>query len=711
MRSAATAVAFVVLASSVALAQPAQLWNTGVASTSLNSDGGRFYALESEGSIHADVNGDGDTADTIVRVQDPVTKAVTNLPFAVVIFSSFPRVATGGDYEVFALDEDTHFGTSWNGDADHDDEVLVIHRISTNTCVVVPLAVDYQYFDMATNGSIATVIVPEFRQQVDLNGDGDLLDRELVAIDPATGVWQVVALVSPSFDAATRIFTNGDVLFLANEGVDLVDRNGDGDLDDDVPRLWTRASGTLATIPFAIDYTSHMTVTPDEQRIVLSVTESSQGSDLSGDGDLGDWVPRIVDRATLVVTAVNVTGLVSTGRRVDDSHLVVIVEEISMGQDRNGDGDLLDSVPAILDVTNGQVTNVGIALVPGGGVFEGDGFFAFARLETIQNPPTDFDDDGDTWDNVPFVYVVATGELLRVPIPLPLHGQNMMVATKTGFLFMGDESQHDFTNYTFDDNATDRAAFYFDVPSRRLMNLARSMSTLGETARAPDQIAFEISEAEEGAGSLNGDGDTTDVVFSILDAGDFSLFDPGFASSKMTINANPWTTDGSTRMNGVEAWQGADLNGDGDLNDPANLIYTPLAHGCGRFVMYGQGCATSAGSIPELEAHGCAIPGGPVRLQVRRGIPGQNAFLVLGTQAASIPLGGGCNLLTSPLLPFVFGPIFLPSNGRMLGATLLATNLPAGAIPGTIRVQAFVTDPGWPKGYAVSNGLELEISP
>ncbi len=133
--------------------------------------------------------------------------------------------------------------------------------------------------------------------------------------------------------------------------------------------------------------------------------------------------------------------------------------------------------------------------------------------------------------------------------------------------------------------------------------------------------------------------------------------------------------------------------------------------GCGRFDLYGQGCPTCAGRTPQLEANGCAVPGGSLRVQVHGGIAGHPAFVALGAQQASIPLPGGCTLLAAPILPSLLGPIALNANGLFAGAALVTTSLPGTTPTGTIRTQAFVADPGSVKGFAATNGLEIQIAP
>lgn len=123
---------------------------------------------------------------------------------------------------------------------------------------------------------------------------------------------------------------------------------------------------------------------------------------------------------------------------------------------------------------------------------------------------------------------------------------------------------------------------------------------------------------------------------------------------------------------------------------------------------YGSGCAGSGGFVPELSLHDCAIPGSSVTLEIAPALGGAQAFLFFGTNAAAIPLGFGCTLNASPLLPLALGPLPLAGAGPGNGALALPATVPPSA-PLTLRMQAFVADPGVPSGYCTTNGVELVI--
>lgn len=123
---------------------------------------------------------------------------------------------------------------------------------------------------------------------------------------------------------------------------------------------------------------------------------------------------------------------------------------------------------------------------------------------------------------------------------------------------------------------------------------------------------------------------------------------------------------------------------------------------------YGAGFAGSGGFAPVLSLVGCAEPGELVAIGLTQGLGGAPALLVLGTGQATIPLPGGCTLLTWPLLPAMI-PVTLAGTGAGNGSFLLSGVVPAGVAPTTIYAQGFVLDPGAAAGLAASNGVVLNV--
>lgn len=126
---------------------------------------------------------------------------------------------------------------------------------------------------------------------------------------------------------------------------------------------------------------------------------------------------------------------------------------------------------------------------------------------------------------------------------------------------------------------------------------------------------------------------------------------------------------------------------------------------------YGVGCAGSGNFVPALSMKqsfdGCKHPGDSVTLDVKNGIGGSFCVLVFGTQAATMPLAGGCTLLTIPSPATTTLPLFGIGPGN--GAIAVSASIPVGFPLTSIFMQGFTADPGIAQGYAATNGLRLTV--
>lgn len=128
----------------------------------------------------------------------------------------------------------------------------------------------------------------------------------------------------------------------------------------------------------------------------------------------------------------------------------------------------------------------------------------------------------------------------------------------------------------------------------------------------------------------------------------------------------------------------------------------------GSAFAYGSGCAGSGGFVPELSLSPPVLQaGGQGTVSVTQALGGGTIVFLFGLNQASLPMGGPCSLNVSPLLSLMFSVVAGgagPGNGS---TTLLA---PVPLLPGAqFTMQAFVVDPGVPRGYANTNGYEVHI--
>lgn len=129
---------------------------------------------------------------------------------------------------------------------------------------------------------------------------------------------------------------------------------------------------------------------------------------------------------------------------------------------------------------------------------------------------------------------------------------------------------------------------------------------------------------------------------------------------------------------------------------------------CGSDHTYGGACSGSFSITPVLAIDGCYKASGNVQLDISLGYGGSTAMLLLGLNEVALPMGAGCTLNVSPILSII-GP--LPLSGLFPGQGALTLNaaLPANAAPGTVKIQAFVVDPGAALGFSTTNGVSMTI--
>lgn len=128
----------------------------------------------------------------------------------------------------------------------------------------------------------------------------------------------------------------------------------------------------------------------------------------------------------------------------------------------------------------------------------------------------------------------------------------------------------------------------------------------------------------------------------------------------------------------------------------------------GSATSYGVGCAGTGGIVPELAWSGCPAAGSFIELSIQRGLGGSFAVLVFGIQQANVPLGAGCSLLVSPLLPATITIPLTPGGPGQGGASagVIMPVLPTGI---TFTMQALIADPATGIGGSVTNGIEIFV--
>jgi len=132
-------------------------------------------------------------------------------------------------------------------------------------------------------------------------------------------------------------------------------------------------------------------------------------------------------------------------------------------------------------------------------------------------------------------------------------------------------------------------------------------------------------------------------------------------------------------------------NGGGDLGLTAwDLDLLP-------WTVLGGGLAGS--TMPNLAGTGALTPGAPTRFSLRGGLSGASSWFVLGLEAIDAPFKGG-TLVPAPTL---LAPLVPDAQGA-LDLVFPWPTVPAGL---ELFVQAWLQDPGGPKGWSASNALQL----
>lgn len=228
-----------------ALDEVVHLWangsvqNLGLAATSVALSASHVAALVSEAGEGADLNGDGDSADTVVAVRALDGGGWANVGQAAV------KLALAGPIAVFLTDESAQGSARINGDADATDRVLQIYDAALGRILLgattTPRACAAEEFVI---GGTAGRELVAFRTSeaaeggLPLNGDGDIADDVLQIYDvESRRLLNTAMAVTPcrleACDPRQPYRVQGDtVTFLTLEADQGRDLNGDGDQDD-----------------------------------------------------------------------------------------------------------------------------------------------------------------------------------------------------------------------------------------------------------------------------------------------------------------------------------------------------------------------------------------------------------------------------------------------------------------------------------------------
>ncbi len=554
------------------------------------------YAAASEAEMGTDLNADGDLLDEVLHEVDTATGAVRPMGLAVV-----GRIVASDVQIAFLVSETGQAGSDFNGDGDFADFIWFVYDPARpfvpgtnplNTAVAAPFAGT----GAGTTGGFV-LLESEAAARADRNGDGDQTD--IVPRAFAGAPFAVSPLLAPAHAPTTQLVArNGRVLYAASEASQGVSLNGDGDLLDfalhaidftpGVPtlrRIGGGAARAVANHPFALT----------NNAAVYFIDEASDnGIDLNNDADATDAVLAVYDLATgsgetlpftPSIPSFAVAGATSVGIGAGGARAIVAVSEAGQKRDLNNDFDQLDSILAWVDTTAPATLNLHatVALAARTPAIDGTRGLVAVSEGASGFGGTDLNLDGDKADAVLFLVDTATSPGAVASLALAAAGYAL---SGIDALVGVDEAAQGGGDLNGNGSTADVVQFYIDlgdpVPAPRGLGIIATSGTFLRLSPQEVRIAAVLPEGQSAAyGDLNGDGDTADSALELialnpsLSPPPFLSPTPYFAGECSAGVAQPLRTGTGTFVFPTsEAMAGADLNGDADLLDTVLCITT-----------------------------------------------------------------------------------------------------------------------------------------
>jgi hypothetical protein len=432
---------------------------------------------------------------------------------------------------------------------------------------------------VACNGRVGFRTSELLQAGSDLNGDGDALDFAFQVLTLGSG-----AITGVGIDASGALACGGD-LFAFGVGEHAqgnADINGDLDTFDFVLHVYDAGTSTLTSVGLPV-----ASVVASPSLVAFAVPELSQGlggTDLNGDGDTDDRVLHVFDPVTAATTNVGQeAGSASNIIVVGTTVAFVTSEAAQGGTDLNGDGDAGDTVLQVYDAATATLTNtMQQAQLSPPIQFVGD-VIAFLVSEA-KHGGVSLNGDLDTADLVAHLYC------LNAPPCVSAGVVNLAVDASGGFELAGDllavgtreRSQLGINLNPPDADARDIVAQIYRISTNTLASTG--LAKRGRMRIVGDRVALAVPERFQNNSDRNGDGDTTDVVIALYDAGLATVTNPGRAvwwrgcpeaPGESAVKAPCYDFEGDLLLIATaERQQGfTDLNGDTDTGDAVVEAY------------------------------------------------------------------------------------------------------------------------------------------
>ncbi len=257
---------------------------------------------------------------------------------------------------------------------------------------------------------------------------------------------------------------------LADEALRGEDLNGDNDLEDKVLQLYSIESDETENLGYAVESIERVRLC--QSWLLFLVAESSQGEDRNGDGDMEDQVLHAydIDRAETRNTA----GAVKFVEQVQlsESWLFYLVVESSQGRDLNGDSDEADEVLHVYNTETDETRNLGL---DSSRLFEVSGsWLATAVSESDQSEH--LNGDRDMEDRVLHIYDLEHDETVNLRQSVS-YSYEFLSEEWTGFMVDEDAQSRDLNG---DDDMGDEVYHLYNLETREIRNLALAGTLLRE---------------------------------------------------------------------------------------------------------------------------------------------------------------------------------------------------------------------------------------
>lgn len=349
----------------------------------------------------------------------------------------------------------------------------------------------------------------------------------------------------------------GRLAFLVDEARQGADLNGDADQNDHVLHLHDLQTGVTTNL-FAAACAG---IQFAGDRVVFLVDEQGQRGDFNGDGDTQDRVLFLHDTATGTFTNLALASFSAffpatfSYPHVEGDRMLFQVDEAGEQLDLNGDGDAFDAVLHDYRFTTGAVTNLLIAGFP---LPDGD-----RLLNLIPESATDMNGDGDAFDDILVLHDLTGGPTVVLPFAIDgsFLGPNHAIDAGVIGFHVGEFGQG-AGDLNGDGDTNDASFHVHDAVAGTTVNLGLASDPLHPPRISHRRVAFTVDEAGHGGADLNGDGDAADHVLFVRDVTGGVTINLGLATGLLSPVSN-----GRTAFNVPELQQGADLNGDGDTQD------------------------------------------------------------------------------------------------------------------------------------------------